>query len=179
MYLSLKLGIDPSCTQSNPHVPLLLRVGFNLSCTPHVPPSILHVPFIETGFRSLMYPSCTPFASPCTLHWDWGLISHVPLMYPLLISMYPFIETWFQFSMCPSCTPFLSPCTLPRDWVLILHVPLMYPSILYVPNCPRMSCCVSCLFFSHLTIIFSYVLLGWFTLFLFNRRMREKTWLSS
>ena len=50
MYLSLKLGIDPSCTQSNPHVPLSLRVSFNLSCTPHVPPSILLVPFIATGF---------------------------------------------------------------------------------------------------------------------------------
>ena len=67
MYLSLKMGIDPSCTQSNPHVPLSLGVGFNLSCTPHVPPFILHVPLFENGFQSLMYPSCTPFASPCTL----------------------------------------------------------------------------------------------------------------
>ena len=68
MYLTLKLGIDPSCTQSNPHVPLLLRVGFNLSCTSHVPSYTLHVPFIESGFRFFMYPSCTPFDSPCTLH---------------------------------------------------------------------------------------------------------------
>ena len=74
MYPSLKLGIGPSCTQSIPHVPT----------------------FIETGVWSLLYPSCTPVYFPCILHWDWGSISPVPPMYPLLLFMnqWKFHVTW-------------------------------------------------------------------------------------
>ena len=136
------------------HVPLMypllfsmypsLRLGFDLSCTPHVPPLLLQVPYNETGFWSLMYPSYTPFHSQYALHWDWGLISHVPLMYPLSFLHVPFIDTGFWSLMYPSCTPSLSPCTLQWDWVSISHVPLMYPLCFFKYPTMRLGFDLSC-----------------------------------
>ena len=115
MYPSLKLGIGPSCTQSIPHVPT----------------------FIETGFWSLLYPSCTPVYFPCILHWDWGLISPVPLMYPLLFFLYPSLRLGFGPPVPLMYPPFFF-CT-PHIPLYISHVSFIETgvrSLLYPPCTP-------------------------------------------